>query len=139
MSSAIAVSSTVSSASKLGVSSTIALKKQKISNLSAITTDRFRSVIEEQQEELADERRDVFLEANLFSPRHVKLITKGHSLCLGLDPTKENSLNTFTNKLVKVALNPSDVSYITNAELYLYGCLTASSSNYKRSSNRLNE
>ena len=130
------VSSTVASASKLGVSSTIALKKQKISNLSAITTDRFRSVIEEQQEELADERRDVFLKAKLFSHNHIKIITKDHMSCLGLDPTIENTLTTFTNRLVKVVMDPSDVSYITNAELYLYGCLTASSSNYKRSSNR---
>ena len=130
------VSSTVASASKLGVSSTIALKKQKISNPSAITTDRFRSVIEEQQEELADERRDVFLKAKLFSNNHIKIITKDHMSCLGLDPTIENTLTTFTNRLVKVVMDPTDVSYITNAELYLYGCLTASSSNYKRSSNR---
>ena len=125
MSSSLAseVSSTVASASK----------KQKISNLS---TDRFRSVIEEQQEELAEERRDVFLKAKLFSKNHSKIITKDHMSCLGLDPTIENTLTTFTNRLVKVVMDPTDVSYITNAELYLYGCLTASSSNYKRSSNR---
>ena len=59
-----------------------------------------------------------------------------HATCLNIDPTRETTLTTFTNRLVKVSKDPSNISYINNNEIYLFACITAQATNYKRSINR---
>ena len=129
------VSGSSSRSSSRWASNIVLQKKKIIVTPDLISSNRFLSIILDNEEDLAKDTKEGFLKANIFSKSHVRLVME-HQTCLNIDPTRENTLTTFTNRLVKVIKDPSDVSYINNNEIYLFACITAQATNYKRSINR---